>query len=113
MNNNQFEECKGLSGKEQYFIEIYTGPIYKTVNEFMTNRDSLDTYQGIRAIDFARYFYSIIVDSNNDEYVKYNPGKYNRVKPLIQSKCNNIEWFQKIIFNYMTTLYEGILKCPR
>ena len=108
-----FQSCDGLDGIEKHYIEIYTGPIYRTINEFLLNIDTLDTYQSIQASEFTNYFYHIITDSNETNYVNISRNETKRVKTLVQSRCNNIEWFQKILFKYMLSLYGAILKCPR
>lgn len=112
-NNGRFQTCDDLDPLEQHYVEAYTGPIYKLVNDFLLGIDTIDTYHTIPQSLFIKLLYNLIVPYTNDPILVVSRLNYNIAKPIFNSERDNIRWFRHIMFNYASALYSGILKCPK
>ena len=113
-SSTSFQQCNGLNNLEKHYIQTYTGNLYKPLNLFLLNTDTLQTYHRIYPQELAQNLYYIIINKPNsytNGTISYD--KEERIVRLIRSKSDNIEWFRHIMFNFTILLYGIILKCPR
>lgn len=115
MNSSiSFQQCNGLNNLEKHYIQTYTGNLYKPLNLFLLNADTLQTYHHIYPQELAQNLYYLITNRPNSYIngtISYDEER--RIVRLIRSKSDNIEWFRHIMFNFTILLYGIILKCPR
>ena len=113
-SSTSFQQCNGLNNLDKHYIQTYTGNLYKPLNLFLLNTDTLQTYHRIYPQEFAQNLYYLITNRPNsytNGTISYD--KEERIIRLIRSKSDNIEWFRHIMFNFTILLYGIILKCPR
>ena len=103
-----------LSVLDWHYVQTYAGNLYESLNIFLINTDTLQTYHRIYLHEFAQNLYYIITN-RPDLYVNgtISANEEDRIIKVIRSNYNNLDWFRHIMFTFTIALYKVILKCPK
>jgi len=112
--DNELKKCELLDRREKHIVGLYTNDFYDfydNLNRFLSKRDTLELYQENSMDTYFRYFYHYVTDSNNRQINKSYP-RNNSARSTVESQWNNLEWFQKMHYQFTVELFSIIRRCP-